>query len=247
MALVLIGIIALVLFWFKGRVEEESESLHRKIAIASERVWEVIFSRKFFVLLKTFFLDIILQRKLLQESVRRWFLHSLIYSSILLRFSLGLFTLVVFNLWPRTPLAMALIDKNYPFVAFVNDLLGLLILVGVCWAAASRFITKPRHVVSEFQDNVALLILGTLTVLGFIVEGARIVMSHVPEATAHYSFVGFSISLLFSRFGFHWEALYELLWYAHALVGALFIAYLPFGKMKHIITTPLNLLISGEN
>jgi hypothetical protein len=33
-------------------------------------------------------------------------------------------------------------------------------------------------------------------------------------------------------------------WYTHALLWALFIAYLPFGKLKHIFTTPLSLLLN---
>ncbi|RLB24556.1 MAG: hypothetical protein DRG76_00985 [Deltaproteobacteria bacterium] len=245
--LLVLGVLSLILFWFKGNVEGEKDSLHRKIALASEKIWQKIFSREIFTLFSVFFLDVILQRRLLQESVRRWGLHSLIYLSIVLRFSLSVFTLVVFNLWPHSSWAMALINKDTAFVAFTYDLLGLFIIIGVCWAAISRLITKPPHVISEMQDNLALVIIGLLVVFGFILEGARILITQIPGGIAWYSFIGFPLSRLLSDFGFDWPYIYQFIWYAHAFVGAALIAYLPFGKMKHVISTPLNLMISYKD
>jgi nitrate reductase gamma subunit len=36
-----------------------------------------------------------------------------------------------------------------------------------------------------------------------------------------------------------WRSAYPYLWYAHAIMGAVFVAYLPFGKLKHIFNVPL--------
>jgi hypothetical protein len=62
-----------------------------------------------------------------------------------------------------------------------------------------------------------------------------------------YTFVGYLVSKLLSLFPFNWQGVYGYLWYAHALMWAVFIAYLPFGKLKHIITTPLNLILSADS
>ncbi len=176
----ILGILATLHFWFQGSVKGEETSLHRKIALASDSLWGTIFSRAFVTLLKTFLLDVILQRRLLQESVKRWFIHSLIFIPILFRFLLSIFTFFVSRIGPDSSLAVTLIDKNSGFTAFTNDLCGILILMGIIIAAIQRIIIKPTHVISETRDNLALLLIGALVFLGFLAEGARILMTQLP-------------------------------------------------------------------
>lgn len=246
LVVLILGLLGTVLFWFKGSVGGEEQSGHRKLSAGAESVWGTLTSREIGPILKTIWFDIFLQRRLLQESVKRWSIHSLIYLSILLRFGLSLFTLFIFRVSPGSDLAQALIDKNVPFVAFSNDFLGLLIVLGLFWAFLQRLVIKPPHVLTEGRDNWALGILGSLVILGFITEGARILITQIPNAVAVYSFIGYPLSNLFSYIPWDWPSLYYYLWYAHAIVGALFIAYLPFGKMKHILITPLTLILNHK-
>ncbi|MCP4579724.1 MAG: hypothetical protein GY846_25925, partial [Deltaproteobacteria bacterium] len=185
-----------------------------------------------------------LQRRLLQESVKRWFIHSLIFLPILFRFLLSIFTFFVSRIGPESSLAVILIDKNSGFTAFANDLSGISILLGIVLAALQRFIIKPPHVVSEAKDNVALLLIGLLVVLGFLAEGVRILMTQLPPEVGLYSFIGYPISRLLSPLSAHCGALYPYLWWSHAVVGGIFVAYLPFGKMRHMFNTPLTLLLN---
>jgi nitrate reductase gamma subunit len=242
--LFVLGLLFTVHFWFQGSVQGEEKSMHRKIGLVSESIWGTFFSRDFFTILKTILLDVILQRRLLQESVKRWFIHSLIFLPILFRFLLSIFTFFVSRIGPESSLAVILIDKNSGFTAFVNDLSGILILLGIVLAALQRFIIKPPHVVSEAKDNVALLLIGLLVVLGFLTEGVRILMTQLPPEVGFYSFIGYPISRLLSPLSAHCGALYPYLWWAHAVVGAIFVAYLPFGKMRHMFNTPLTLLLN---
>ena len=242
--LFVIGIFVTVHFWFQGSVQGEEKSLHRKITLTSESLWSTFFSKKLFTLLETFLLDVILQRRLLQESVKRWFIHSLIFIPILFRFLLSVLTFFVARIGPDSSLAMVLIDKNSGFTAFVNDLCGILILAGILLAALQRLIIKPPHVVAETKDNLALLIIGILVFLGFLAEGARILMTQLPPEVGLYSFIGYPISRLLSLMGVQWSAVYPYLWWAHAAMGAIFVAYLPFGKMRHMFNTPLTLLLN---
>jgi nitrate reductase gamma subunit len=239
----LLGALLTVLFWFQGNVQGEGKSLHRKIALVSETVWQTIFSRAFYQIVKTILLDVLLQRRLLQESVKRWFFHSLIYLSILMRFGLSLFTYYAYRISPDSGLAVALINKNHGFVAFTNDLLGVFILAGIVCAAVNRFVVRPPHVATEIRDNLALAIIGVLVILGFLLEGARILMTEIPAHVAIYSFIGYPVAGLLSLAPLRWTTVYPYLWYGHAVVGALFIAYLPFGKMRHMFTTPLTLVL----
>jgi nitrate reductase gamma subunit len=244
LGLFLLGVLTTSLFWLKGSVQGEEISSHRKIASGSEALWSTVFSREFWGILKTGFFDVFLQRRILQESVQRWSIHSLIYLSILIRFALGLATHFAYFFRPTGNLAYALLDKNQPFVALTNDLLGLFILVGLTWAVIRRWVIKPPQVVSEGQDNLAIAIIGLLVILGFLLEGARILVTQTPPGKAGYSFVGFLLAGVMKAIPADWPTWQVYLWYAHAVAGAALIAYLPFGKMKHIFVTPLSLLLN---
>jgi len=160
-----------------------------------------------------------------------------------MRCLLSLFTGVLFFFSPDSDWALALIDKNSPFTAFINDLLGLLILAGIFWAVVRRFITKPAHVVSEYQDNIALGIIGALIVLGFVLESTRIQVTGIPDGLAMASFIGYPLSKVFAIVDLNWASIYPTLWYAHGILAAVFVAYLPFGKMRHIFNTPLTYVL----
>ncbi len=243
-ALVLFGLGLLLtgMFWISGSVQGEEKSIHRKISLGSEAAWSVVFSRECGALLKTFFFDVLLQRRILQESVKRWSIHSLIYYAILLRFGLALLTHFSYFFKPGGVLAYALIDKNHPFVALTNDLLGLFILAGLAASVIQRLVVKPPQVISEWKDNWALAILGALVLVGFFLEGARILVTGIPPGKAAYSFVGYLLSRLFAWLPADWPVAYVYFWYAHAVLGALLVAYLPYGKLKHIFVTPLSLV-----
>ena len=243
LVILLIGVLLTLRFWFLGSVQGEKESLHRKIALSSESLWRTIFSRQFFTLLKIFLLDVVFQRRILQESVQRWCMHALIFSAILARFTLSIITAVSHKLVPGSSWAMALVDKNSGFTAFANDILGLMILCGILWAVLQRYILKPAHVVAEIEDNITVALVGLLVVFGFILEGARILVTQLPPEVAGYAFVGYPLSRLFAMTGLDWASVYPSLWYIHAFLGAAFVAYLPFGKLRHVFNTPLTYFI----
>ncbi len=238
------GVLLTLHFWFKGSVQGEESSLHRKISLTSESLWQTIFSRQVFTLIKVMLLDVFLQRRILQESVKRWSIHSLIYLSILARLFVGLLTYFSHRISPDSSLALTLLNKNSGFTAFFYDLTGLLIIAGIIWALVQRFILKPVHVSREGQDNLAIAIIGVLVLLGFLLEGTRILMTQVPLSMAAFSFIGYPLAGLMSGLGLDWKVVYPWLWYGHAVVGALLIAYLPFGKMRHVFNTPLTLMMN---
>ena len=233
------GSLAMMRFWFIGSVQGEEKSIHRKLGLVSESLWQTLFSRKIITFLKVMIFDILLQRRILKGSVQRWSMHSLIFLAIMVRLVLSLMTGLVFSLNPDGALALALIDKNNIYMAFVYDMLGVSILVGVLWAVTQRFILKPAHVATEIEDNFTLAIVGLLVMLGFLTTAARLLLTQVPSDVAVYSFIGFPISKALGLLPLDWRLTYPYLWYSHAILGAVFIAYLPFGKLKHIFNVPL--------
>ncbi len=238
------GMVGMWLFWLKGSVQGEQDSLHNKLARGAEHLVQVVFSRQFWGGLRVFLLDVLLQRRLLQESVQRWFFHSLIYWSILSRLLLGLFTWLAWQAAPSSSLAAALIDKNHAFVAFFHDLTGLLMLLGVLLSALQRVVFKPRQVDTSAQDALALVLIGLIAVLGFALEAVRILTGCLPPDKALYAFVAYPLSRLGAGLAVDWATGYGWLWYAHGLLAALLVAWLPFSKMRHVFTTPLSLIMN---
>ncbi len=239
-----IGMLGIFAFWFRASVQDETSSVHRKIQLGSELVWSKIFSREIFPILKTVFFDILLQRRILANSVSRWFVHSLIFYSFFARFALSLFTLFLQKVSPGSELAMTLVNKDSGFVATFNDVTGIFILAGVAWAMFRRYVTKPEYLTTQEQDTVALIIIGLITLTGFVLEGVRILITQIPQQIAISAFAGYLLSRLFSIANVNWQLVYGYLWYVHAILWALFIAYLPLGKLKHIFTTPLSLILN---
>lgn len=243
--LFVIGIAATIAFWFQGAVGDPSFSGHEKLSYIGEKAWQIIFSKKIFTLLKVFVLDVLLLRRILKESVSRWTIHSLIYLPFFLRFLIGLIFLFLSSAFPMSPLTALLHDKNYPFVAFTYDFLGLCIIIGIIGAIMRRIHEKPRKAVTTGQDYIVLGLIGAILLTGFLVEGMRILLTAIPLSAALASFIGYPISLLLGLFSVRWEAVYPYGWYIHAILTGALVAYLPFSKMFHILVSPLVLLIKA--
>jgi len=203
-----------------------------------------VFSRKFGVILTALFLDVLLQRRLYRQSPKRWLIHGLIFYAFVFRFVWGLIGLIG-SLWrPEWTWVWPMLNKNSPVTAFVFDLTGVMIILGVLFASlrgrkqrASQVPDLPR------QDLLALGLIAGIVVIGFILEGMRIGMTGFPE-DASYAFLGYWIGRVFfeasSPIG-----VYGYVWHLHALLTGAFIAYLPFSRLFHIILSPFILMASA--
>jgi hypothetical protein len=239
------GVAITLSLWFKGTLGAPTYSTHEKISYLAEKIWQVVFSRKILTLLKVFVVDILLLRGILKESLSRWTIHSFIYLPFFLRFFIGLILLIVSKWFPMSPSVAMLLDKNYPPIAFTYDLLGVCVIIGVAGATMRRFQKTFQNRPSGGQDMIVLALLGAILVTGFLVEGLRILLTAIPPSVALPSFIGYPLSFLLGLFPFRWEWVYPYGWYVHAILTGLFIIYLPFSKMFHILVSPMVLLINS--
>ena len=227
----LIGILSIVFMWFsagKSYRKNEGFKITRFISIADALIFDILF-----------------QRRLLQISKKRWFIHEMIFLPFLFRFLWGIIALVFSLFKPEWNITWVMLDKNNPVTGLIFDITGIIILMG---GVLMVFEKKRDKNIRSFKNlpksNVLVnLLLGGMIITGFIVEGARIAMTGCP-AGSEFSFVGFWISRFFS--GYHLNGLFAYLWYLHAVITAAFIACLPFSRMFHIFTAPLSLLLRGE-
>jgi nitrate reductase gamma subunit len=131
-----------------------------------------------------------------------------------------------------------MLDKNNALTGFVFDLTGLMILIGVILALIRGRVQRAGRVSGlPNQDRTALILIGSIVLVGFILEGMRIAMTGRPGSAA-YAFAGFSISRLFSRPSVL-SNLYGYGWYLHAILTGIFIVYLPFSRLLHVILSPV--------
>lgn len=139
--------------------------------------------------------------------------------------------------------------------SFLMDLFGLLVLIGVLMAAFRRYVQKPDRLGYKGQsdntadDAIALLLIGSIIVTGFIIEALRIHATmiegigpdNVAPAWEVWSFVGWTLAHAFANMDVETAKLWhKISWWVHTFIALGFIAYIPYSRLLHIITTPAN-------
>jgi len=130
----------------------------------------------------------------------------------------------------------------YRGMEIVLDLLGVALVVGLALALVRRYILRPARLENRPDDAITLGLLAFLAVGGFVQEGLR-VATNPPGSTA--SFIGGALGGLFAALGASGAdgatiAAYQILWWAHALGALALIALVPYTRLFHLVTNPLN-------
>jgi Fe-S oxidoreductase/nitrate reductase gamma subunit len=126
----------------------------------------------------------------------------------------------------------------------IMDLAGVAILIGVTMAALRRLVFRPKYLETRWDDYYALIILTLVPLVGFTVEGTRILISNPTWAV--WSPVGNLVANIMRSLGMTTETamnLHSYLFWIHAALGLIFIASIPFTKLRHLVTTPLNVIL----
>jgi nitrate reductase gamma subunit len=234
-----IGLVMVLSYVLSGSTAEgEDHGVPEKCIRIVGKACSAIFSGKMLLVAKVFFTDVLLQGRLYRQSRSRWFVHSLVFYPFLLRFLWGMVALIGSLCKPQWPFVWAMLDKNQPVTAFLFDLTGIMVILGTVFAllrGAKRRRAQPPDLPN--QDRIALILIGGIAVVGFVLEGMRIAMTGFPGG-AEWAFLGYTISSLFGQGGYLVN-FYGYVWYLHALLVGAFIAYIPFSRLLHIIFGPL--------
>ncbi|RDI71653.1 heterodisulfide reductase-related iron-sulfur binding cluster [Halopelagius longus] len=139
----------------------------------------------------------------------------------------------------------------YLSYSFVMDALGFLFVVGVGMAIYRRYVVRQERLWGKhtgFEDDIFVWTLFVLGVGGYVIEGLRIVGTEFPEWET-VSFVGYFVALVFDAAGVTPElaaTLYWVGWWSHALVALGFVAFLPYAKPFHMISSFANVVARDE-
>lgn len=137
----------------------------------------------------------------------------------------------------------------YIVVSFLADIAGIMILIGMAMAYHRRYVKKPAYLEATRpkQELYMYGMLFALVVLGYLIEGLRILGTGMPVDEAVYSPVGWMIAKFFGVFGFSDVVLaytFRSMWMLHMLNTMLFIATIPYSKFGHIFLLPFASLIT---
>ncbi len=143
------------------------------------------------------------------------------------------------------PFALETFPRNgwYFFYEFSMDLGGVFILVGVGMAFYRRLVAKPSFLGSHWDDWYALVLLTLLPLAGFTTEALRLIAVDPPWAG--YSFAGSGFASLYRALGVSPEAAVggqQTFVLIHIFLGVVFVASIPYTKLRHLILAPLNIL-----
>ena len=181
-----------------------------------------------------------LQMQTLLRDPAAGFMHSMIYFGFIVLF-LGTVTLEIDHLLPTS--LKFLEGGFYQGYSFTLDLFAVVYLGGLAWAAIRRYGTRPWRIRSKTrpEDGLILLTLGLIGVTGLLVEAARIQELGRPDFEV-WSFVGYPLSVIVSETAA--AGIHQALWIAHALSFIVFLVVLPTTKLRHMVTSPVNMYLS---
>jgi Fe-S oxidoreductase/nitrate reductase gamma subunit len=167
-------------------------------------------------------------------------MHSAIYFGFLVLFA-GTVTLEIDHILPAD--LKFLEGGFYEGYSFVLDLFALVFLGGLGWAALRRYGSRPWRLRSKTrpEDGLILLTLALIGLGGLAVEAARIAVEGRPDFET-WSFVGYPLSALVPESSA--AGLHQGLWVFHVLTFVAFLLVLPTTKLRHMITSPVNMYLS---
>ncbi|MCC6178121.1 MAG: hypothetical protein IT305_22695 [Chloroflexi bacterium] len=137
------------------------------------------------------------------------------------------------------------------FQSLTLDIFGLAAIVGIAMAQLrrggvmarrDRLYRPPSDPRTILDDHWILWGLQVILVTGFVIEGARIIVTNDPWAA--WSPVGYATGLAMHGLGVSTGALRTLhasSWWFHMALVMIWLGYLPFSKLRHMFAAPANI------
>jgi Fe-S oxidoreductase/nitrate reductase gamma subunit len=135
--------------------------------------------------------------------------------------------------------------RLYLVYAFVLDMAGAVLVLGVVLAYLRRWFFKRSRMVTVTRDHVVLVLILVIAVTGFLVEGMRL-RANPPTAWHEPSPFGNWVAAASSGLSVPAALLaHKLWWWIHAALSLFFIAYFPFSKFIHVFAAPVDLTLEA--
>ncbi len=188
--------------------------------------------------------EVLLQIQLLKQSRVRWFMHISIFWGFTALFIQTAMLMVLHYLVPEGSLISVFFYKSWGkhLLDFWGDFWGMVLCAGLVVALCRRHVFRSKQLYTVEEDAVALWLLLAVAFTGFIAEGVRISLAGI--AGADYSFIGVLLAKINNSFLGIKDKMF--MFWIHGVIGLVLIAYLPFGKLLHIFTAPIEIVLSSS-
>jgi hypothetical protein len=280
--LILLGLFGLELIfvlsvWLKARVPglPADAPRWRKLGAALGFSLGLVFSRRFWVLLRALVADGMVHRRLFRTHLRRWAVHISVFGSWLVLGVLSTLTgfvveiLPLLGMGPQEAASLPLIGSLYHpdvwWVAFLNELLGFIVLGGMLFVIYRRYVQKDAQLRTIPADSIVIGLLALIAFSGFPIETFRLLADYTtaigvfaPDPTMltpykyppvlydvwgpQWAFAGYLSALVLGTFrlssGF-WEILHSVFFWLHFVMVAALLFLLPFSRFFHVIMSPV--------
>ena len=272
-----IELIFLLSVWLKARVPglPTDASRWRKLGAALGFALGLIFSRRIWTLLKSLVVDGMVHRRLYRTDLRRWAIHISVFGSWLALGVFSTFTGVVVEILPllgvspeaaaSIPLLGHLFHADVWWVALLNELLGLIVIVGMILVIYRRYIQKDPQLRTITADNIVIGLLTLIAFSGFPVEIFRLLADYTTTAGVfapnpamlspekfplvlhrvwgpQWGFAGYLSATVLGALHLSsgvWEVLHNIFFWLHFLIVTALLYYLPFSRFSHVIMSPV--------
>ncbi|GAB4506007.1 MAG: hypothetical protein Kow00123_01450 [Anaerolineales bacterium] len=229
-ALFLWGVAANVSIYRTGRRRTPAEGLPNGVGFG--RILRALLS------------DGLFHRALLGESKWRWAAHTMFAIGFLLLFALSTFTGFFEEILRRgfgveTPFVLAVVDKDTPVMALLNETLGIPLLVGWLALVVRRYILRPAQLRTEADDTWVLALLGVGLLTGYPTEALRLLAEGTTPAAASVSFIGYPVAQALRPLALPWAQWHFALFFVHVLPFMVLLVYMPHSKFFHAVMGPI--------
>ena len=173
-------------------------------------------------------------------------MHSLLYFPFLVLFAVTVVLEIDHQVPERAKFLRGDVYRGY---SLVGDVAGVAFVGGVMWALVRRYGRRHFRLRTKTRPEDAV-VLGTLLVLGItglVVESLRIALDGRPPFE-RWSVVGWPLSSLFADVAPGTLSAWHLVtWVIHVVAFVVFLVLLPETKLRHMLTSPLNMYLSPKD
>jgi nitrate reductase gamma subunit len=228
--------------WLQGTVHGRNDiSAGKKLSLLIKEALAIIFSARLGALLRVFIWDGAIHPTLFREHKLRWVAHFCVFGGILLLTILsGLSFIsvdVLIPIFKMDNLFTAIFaNKDHVLTAFLNEVGGLVVTVGLIIVMVRRYVIKELDMRSRMVDTEIIVLLGVIIVSGYVAEVCRLSFEfgELPPS-AVFGFLGYPIAMLVRKAALPWGELHDWFFLFHGLFSSAVVAYIPFSKFFHAI------------
>ncbi|MBM3705026.1 MAG: hypothetical protein FJW66_00730 [Actinobacteria bacterium] len=251
--------------WLRGKDDEEDlrpgnklvkkRSRIKKFFIYNVKFLQLLFSRNFFKVVRSFFVDGIIHLNLFKESRLKWFIHIFMFWGLL---SFTVISILHMIGVAAAPGGLPAGDLSWyvrvfgtienSFTGFIMDVSKIVILSGAFIAVLRFLFLKKKMKSVELKDKSAGVIISAIALASFFYEASYYFAARTPSGVAAFAPGGFILSHIAGLLKLDWLAFSAgnfiyipaaVFFYIYITGLLLFVAFIPYGKYSHMVFGPM--------